>query len=165
MDLEVKAIEAEVEKLMTQKSNLITILAGLFWLLWPIISPPTLVDPLTIAWILWPWQNQINTARDRLRDVNTVQRTVLSLELLAVEVLDEKRHDVLCSVRQLEQAMRSTENLTPEQALEAMSLKHNLEWLSAQIITRLHKKAQEVEQTNREREEVELYERNAQLAL
>ncbi|KAF8847923.1 hypothetical protein BDZ45DRAFT_636374 [Acephala macrosclerotiorum] len=165
MDLEVKAIEAEVEQLKTERSNLITILRGLFSLLWPIILPLTLVGPLTIASILWPWQNQINTARDRLREVNTVQRAVLGLELLTVEVLDEKRHDVLCSVRQLEQAMRSAENLTPEQALEAKSLKYNLEWLSAQIIARLHKKAQEVEQANREREKAELYEREAQLAL
>ncbi|KUJ17263.1 uncharacterized protein LY89DRAFT_49607 [Mollisia scopiformis] len=164
MFLEVKAIEGEVEQLKSQRTNLITILAGLFLLLWPIISSLPPFSPLPIAWILWPWQNQIDTARYRLREVNTVQRTVLSLELLTVELLDEKRHDVLCSVRQLEQAMRSTENLTPEQGLEAKSLKYQLEWLSAQIIIRLHKKAQEVEQANREREQAEHTERKVQSA-
>jgi hypothetical protein len=150
-----------VRKLKEQKSEFITVIRALIVLFWPIISTLNHLGSFAISLIVALWQNQMISTQNRIHEVNTVQRTVLGLELLSMEVLDEKRHQVLYCVRQLQQAMRSSENLTLEQQLEATDILTDLDWLSDRIIIMLHKKAQEVEQANREKEKAEFYERQA----
>lgn len=161
MDLELQEIEMRVRKLKEQKSEFITGIQALIALLWPIISTLNLLSPIVLSLVLYFQQDRMTSVQNRIHEVNTVQRTVLGLELLSVEVLDEKRHQVLCCVRQLQQAMRSSESLTLEQRLEATDILADLDWLSDRIIIMLHQKAQEVEQANREKEKAEFYERQA----
>jgi hypothetical protein len=140
MDLELQEIVMRVRKLKEQKSEFITVIRALIVLLWPIISKLNHLGSFAISLILALGQNQMISTQNRIHELNTVQRTVLGLELLSVEVLDEKRQQILYCVRQLQQAMRSSENLTLEQQLEATDILTDLDWLSDRIIIMLHKR-------------------------